>query len=462
MAHLIKSICLALIISCFTIYQSSSQTVNRKVTENLIGKINSAEIIGNSITYSKNMLRIAYRIKNGDKFIAVVDGKNGNSYEFVSVPAFSPDGKQYACVARIGSNWLLILNGNHVAIETESEITAVYFYPDSKNYIYTIKKENRYSVVVNNIKGKFYESIDENSITFSADSKTIAYSAGMNDRQCNVVDGKESLFFDKVGFPILSVDGNHNAFWAIDGKEVFVILDNQKGKPYEAINSLILSNNGLHCAYSVTQKGKRIVVFDNLESEKYDWVHSLIFSADGNRFAYAMEHAEGDKEGFKQYVMVDGNKEGPYETVVEGTLKFSDDGNKIVFKVEKQDEFFIVCNGKEGKRYGDVLQITTVFSPDNQRLAYAVENNSKRMVVIDDKESVPYNDVFAISYSPDSRHCAYSVKIDDKVLVVVDGQKGEKYDSMLGQGEIVFDTSKSFHYFTVKGNNVYLIEETIL
>src|SRR6185436_20240293 len=120
--------------------------------------------------------RVAYRVKHGNKFVAVIDGRNGNEYDFVSQPVFSADGKQYAYAARNTTTWIIVLNENLVTIEPNSEITAIYFSPDGKYYDYILKKVDKYNFVHNGSKGKEYDAIDENSVTFSGDNKTVAYS----------------------------------------------------------------------------------------------------------------------------------------------------------------------------------------------------------------------------------------------------------------------------------------------
>jgi hypothetical protein len=47
--------------------------------------------------------------------------------------------------------------------------------------------------------------------------------------------------------------------------------------------------------------------------------------------------------------------------------------------------------------------------------------------------------------------------------VVVDEEEGKQHEHIvtIGGGRIIFDSPNSLHYFTVKGNGIYLVEEAI-
>jgi hypothetical protein len=46
-------------------------------------------------------------------------------------------------------------------------------------------------------------------------------------------------------------------------------------------------------------------------------------------------------------------------------------------------------------------------------------------------------------------------------FVVVDGEKGMAYN-LVFYGKIIFDTPNNFHYLALIGNEIYLVEETLL
>jgi UPF0288 family protein (methanogenesis marker protein 3) len=121
----------------------------------------------------------------------------------------------------------------------------------------------------------------------------------------------------------------------------------------------------------------------------------------------------------------------------------------------------MVLNNKEGKHYTDVLQATLIFSSDN-KLAFAAENNSVRFVSTDGVESPSYNDIYSVAFSPDNSIMTYSARKDNQEFVVVNGNRGKAYDTIMGMGGICFDTPTAFHYLSMKGNNIYLVEENVI
>jgi hypothetical protein len=91
-------------------------------------------------------------------------------------------------------------------------------------------------------------------------------------------------------------------------------------------------------------------------------------------------------------------------------------------------------------------------------------------VVLDGKEANKYDSIGQCSlgqsslvFSPDSQRVAYAANLDSKWFLVVDGQQGDQYDNIisLGGGRSVFDSPNRLHYLALKGNRIYLVEETL-
>jgi WD40 repeat protein len=458
---------------CLFFLRTTHAQTARRVTETLLSKNGMSEMLDNSYTISNNLRRVAFRIRKGEKMIAVIDTIPGNAYDDVCMPVFSPNGQRFAYTARNGAVRMLVVDNEQiVTMDTSSVITCVLFSADNKNIVYVLTENQKYFLIVNGNKSGPYDYINENSIRFNDNNGGIAYLVKLNDKQFIVYNGKKSGPYDQAGFPVLSTEGNHMAYWVIIDKQLFVILDGKKNKPFDAVGSIIFSEDGKHIFYDVMRNGKQGVVCDTAESEMYVSLHSITTSPDGSRLAYGISLSPGEGE-FRDYVVVDGKKAGPYEQVMPTSLIFSPDGKELAYcaqlplstivngvKVESEDEWFVVQNGKEQKRYHQ-LQGIPVFSPNSLRMAYAGEKNSKRMINSDGMEGDSFDDIYFMVFSPDSKRMAYSVRLDNKEWVVLDGNNGKAYDDILGQGEIIFDSPDSFHYIAIKGNNIYLVEEKL-
>ena len=451
---------IVVIISGIFNQQAISQST-RKVTVTLLSSIDPSKLMNDSYTFSNNMKRIAYRISEGKKQIVVVDTMRGTAYDNVSAPVFSGDSRNFAYMAKRGKTNLLIVNHKqNLMLDSLSNLYSMQFSSDNKSLSYILFDGRLYYMVFHGTKGKGYDAIDENSIAFTADGSKIAYSATKKDKQTNVYDGVEGPLYDKVGFPILSGNGKRLAYWATEGNIFYVIADGKKSRAYESVNAIIFSNDAKHLAYHATRSAKHVVVYDGLESELYQFVHTLSFSPDGTRFVYAMELFVENKHDFFHYAIIDGVKQGPYETLVEGSFKFSDNGAHLVFEVENHDQFSIIFDGIDGTHYSDVMQATATFSADNSHFAYAAELfDTRRILNYDGKESIPYDDIYSVAISPDNLRYAYSARLNNSDFVVADGSNGPSFETILGQGRVFFDDANSFHYMAMKEQKFYLVEE---
>ncbi len=439
-----------------------AQPIKRLVKETLLTKFNDTVMVSNSFIVSSDLRKIGFCIREKNKQLVMINGIKGNPYDSVCFPDFSHDGKTFFYCALNRSKWLWITGKERItSVDSTSPIIYQNYGPDNKSRIAVFSKESKYLLNYRNNNSKLYDAIEIGSIRFSNDGLKVAYRASTGKKQIAVFDGKEDQPFDQVGYPIISLDGNHLAYWAIDDKKSFAVIDNIRYGPYDEIRSIKLSQDGKHYAYHAIIDRKHVVVKDNVVSEKYVFAHSLCLSQDGLRLGYGFQAATPDKSGFKECVFVDGVKKGPFETIVENSLKFSPNGKGFIFKAEIHDAFFMVLNDKEGTHYSDVYQATAVFSPDNLRFAYVVENDTKRFVNINGVEGERYQDIYSINFSPDSRHIVYPARMANKDMVVVNGDNGKKYDEILGGYQVIFDSPNSFHYMARSGNKIFLVEETI-
>ena len=53
--------------------------------------------------------------KKDDKWVVVVDGKEGKAYDGVSIPTYSPDSKHLAYAAQSQGKWMVVVDGKEAA-----------------------------------------------------------------------------------------------------------------------------------------------------------------------------------------------------------------------------------------------------------------------------------------------------------------------------------------------------------
>lgn len=216
--------------------------------------------------------RIAYSVRRGEAWVAVVDGHEREGYDWVGIPRFSADGKQCAfAVARgcridkfnepQGGTWSILIDG--AEIESVDAIGALAFSPDGKELAYTMRSGAEWFVQAGSRRfGPFLEAdapvyspdgkrfafcarliVDERELgvvvidgvrsepsryvgspEFSRDSASVAYSIKDDSGEAMVINGREGARFHTVGPPVFSPDGKVLAFTAQEGAEDVLVI----------------------------------------------------------------------------------------------------------------------------------------------------------------------------------------------------------------------------------------------
>lgn len=156
-----------------------------------VGPCNKIE----GLTFSTDSKRLAWKALGGNKWCLFINDRNVTSgFAEMGKPVFSPDGKHWACAAKDGGKWFVILDGK---------------------------------------KGAAYDSVCDP--VFTPDSKHMAYRAKLGDKTTVVCDGKEAGNYDEVNWLGFSSDSKHlavvvaryiyNAPNSPVGTERFVVID---------------------------------------------------------------------------------------------------------------------------------------------------------------------------------------------------------------------------------------------
>ena len=390
------------------------------------------------LVFSKKGGRLAYVVSSGKQVRMVVDGKLGKPYADLGMPKFSSDGKRVAYAARKGKKWFVVVDGR---------------------------------------EGKRYDGISSGlgfPVNFSPDGRKVVFTAHVGDKTMTVIDSYELPYASNLVFSRI---GAHYAFESSD-KGFSVIKD---GRPIPGARlPFWLSPNGKRIAYCVVKPSITITIGDSSTST-------------GKRKRY-----EG--KGNAYHLRLDGKLSKPCKTTMRNAA-FSPNSKRFAYAAmpykNRHDREVLVVDGRESKQmYGGISSIT--FSPDSKRLACCVTLNTRHRLLVDgrimDVSGWPSSPVF----SPDSRHIAYRIGIgqsgigvdgkqigkkgydywgtpvfspdskhvlsvarkDEKASVSIDGVPGPLYDDIL-ESAIFFDAPNRFHYFALRGRNVYRVDEHI-
>ncbi len=296
----------------------------------------------------------AEKLKLGkNRWVMVVDGKEGPEYEEIDYQWFSDDGRRLAYTARRGKNrWVMVVDGKE-GPEYEG-VTIPRFSPDSRHIAYGARRgQNRWFIVLDGIEGPEYESAPDPY--FSPDGNRFAYSAHRGGKQRIVVEGKEVPGFEALtNYPRFSPDSQHIAFPARPEQEqgAVMVLDGKAGPRFDTVAEPIFSPLGV---VYVAERGKKcIVVVDGKEGPEVD--------ALSTRAAYTQKVSSWDSRPFR----------------------FSPNGQRIAYLARRGDKRFIVVDGQEGPGFPFIFA-GPHFSSDSQHVAYIAEENGTMIGILDGK-----------------------------------------------------------------------------
>jgi WD40 repeat protein len=331
---------------------------NRRLVERVVidgqpgPSFNRIDSDWNSLRFSPQGKHIAY-VGQGDfgKYVAVLDGVSGPSYNAIRALSFSPDGRRFAYIGL--SRW--------------------------------DKNGTQWVAVVDGVPGKPYDNIDPQSVVFSADGKRLAYGAQLGNKQFLVVDGNPGKAFDlpfdiprPLPRAVFSPDGKRIGYrlqFRAASERVRVVIDDQEGVEFEHDGSLaptggiplgtpVFSPDSQHVAYLTRNARIMTVIHDSHPVGSYFDAAYLTFSPDSQHLAFVACVLGGQRLAYS--VVRDGKADTSYPAIV-------------------PDE-----PGRPPR---------LVFSPDSQHLAYCVlkriesvrPREERNCIVVDNVESPEFN-----------------------------------------------------------------------
>jgi len=146
--------------------------------------------------------------------------------------------------------------------------------------------------------------------------------------------------------------------------------------------------------------------------------HGYVISPNGARVAYV------ERDGAKQVVVVDGERQRPYDHIRAPWMLYDADiGDTSHFQAPQQ-----------------ALDDGLVFSPDGTRLACVIGQwekpgpilwrQARVAVVVDGKAGPFYDEVSLPTFNADGAHLAYVARKGKQWMAVLDGKEGKPYDAI--------------------------------
>ena len=437
-----------------------------KAEENIVGR--SAPRT-QAYGVSKSGVHYAVLTPKGSSSVVVIDGVEGPQFDELLDPrgavgfvvnsvVFSADGSRHAYFARIGNEYILVVDGKELyraellPSRTNIGYSAMQFSPGGKHvYFVDLKpgpdRNARAQLIMDGKPGP--PSGNQAMLPmFSADESRWAYNAvklggrigAGSDQLFSVVDGKEVPF---LGFePLFLADnrlvtslktGVPSMVTVPDGVVTGSTTGDGAGRMRTIIGAAPVGSRWAGVRQPRKPGDPSVLFLDGKEVPDAQNPEEVIFSGDGKRYMAICRNTSTRM----RYVVIDGKKGPEYQSIVAGLTRFTPDSSKAIHVGNTAAKNFIVVDGQPSEGAVQLTGSTTnriVVSQKGGRYGYIVGDGSGvnqtliidgQPVALEGKSIVPDT----LSFSPDGSRYAFVAgqrlpgSIKPSMVLVVDGKE---------------------------------------
>jgi hypothetical protein len=405
---------------------------------------------GRHVAYvARDMWRLFRRLE-----FLVVDGNRGSSYDRILVETvrFGTKGQPIFVAVDQGAMFLVVGEQKGQSFDA---LSAPVVSQDGKRWAHVAKESGRSAVVVDGTIGPWFESINR-LLVFSPDSKRVGYVARRDGRWRAIIDGKEGPEHDAFLESSLSFsdDGSRFAYAVRDGSKWRAVIDGVAQEPYHGIanGTPVFGPTGKHVMYAATDGHQHFVTVDGKVYGPYDGVgEGLVFSTDGMHFAFRA------RKGREWIVVTDSASSSPYESIYDSSVVLNANGQRLAFIGQRGGKPVIVVDGLDAQVHDEILHPT--FSHDGTRMSYVARDGSRWAVIMDGHRLTDCDGVTSgIAFGPDDKHVAIEVIRGRQVALSVDGQDQASVDFFLKGAQPIFDGPTSLHDIGFRQREYIILE----
>ena len=417
---------------------SATTALAAKVDEQVVGPVNDSA----KYSVSPHGVHLGTATAKGSRVNVIVDGVTGPRFDEIVLPTvewidprpnanldinsiprpvpvtFSKDGSRYAYLARLGQEWVLVVDGKE-SLRLPVAGTA------AQSTIGGLAGSTVIGMEFTGSSGKhflFSRSVYEGSELWVDGQKWPGYFASGGGGTEGTVD------------PIVSPDGEHVAYMAQMDRTRRALIVDGKEAGYMAGHLQFTGDSKHLISVGDSPKGQAVLV-DGKPVFTARQIQEVYVGPVGSRLIIALTHFSKDGASAQgTFLLVDGKPAEATLTPGFGIERviFSPDGKHYAAICGAAPSKFVVIDGKKGQEYRNInardvstLSQGIAFSPDSSKVVYvATASGMGQYVVVNDEESDALQNPWFV-FSPGGGRVAYGGQVGQggqKWFVAVDGK----------------------------------------
>ncbi len=408
-------------------------------------------------------------VMKGSRYVVLIDGVEGPKIDgmlgldgdpygigSVELPAnamrftpvvFSDDGAHCAYYAKVGSEYVVMLDGRELSRGKWGSSTLGYLplqFSGGGKHLFYVETDATVGGLRLVVDGKRELLLQETpQLVLSPEGSRYAYVAAKRgeEKRTLFVDGKDAGYVGEI--PQFTADGQHLfCTGPQQGAVVGLLVDGKLKMKTDGISKLYMApvGNGFAAALQSRNPFGQFLVVNGkkIEGSECQLVEQVFFSPDAKRFAALCK-----TDGGMEFMIIDGKKGQEYphidtsgnpgadsdharrpwanpgqQMALDSRLPavpgFTPDSSKFVYVASAPPRNFLVVEGEESDAYSSLL--CPVFGGGGKHIGFIAggKGETKQTLVIDGKgrmftgrEGSPAAGVEALSFSPDGSHYAF-------------------------------------------------------
>lgn len=337
----------------------------------------------------------------------------------------SPDGAHWAFTARDESGWRVYVDGR--AGRAWHGVGELVWSHDGADHVYAASDGERWYVVgPGEAVGPAFDGIVAGSLQLAGEPPVSAYFARDASGVHVLVGARRFGPFEAVGALRLDAEGRHFGFVERRGEDLFVHVDGASRGPFEDVAELRLAPRGGGFMASVLdEEGAWRALERGSLGPPWSSIGAAVFDAQGERLAYAA--ASGPLERASWYVVVDGERRGPFDHVDHRDLRFSRQGSALAFAARSGGQVWVY--ERELPVEAPFLSVSWLgYAETRPVLGFVGHDRRDDAIVVGGvvRERAP--EVRTLRLSPSGERYAATILRSDGVTLSVDGRHHDYLD----------------------------------